>query len=57
MKIFLAFMLFSLLVSCIGPVLITFGGFKVTSGTVITIPSKIEAYEKYKEKKDEEKKK
>jgi hypothetical protein len=57
MKIFLAFMLFSLLVSCIGPVLITFGGFKVTSGTVITIPSKIEAYEKYKEKKNEEEKK
>jgi hypothetical protein len=57
MKIFLAFMLFSLLVSCIGPVLITFGGFKVTSGTVITIPSKIEAFEKYKEKKNEEEKK
>jgi hypothetical protein len=57
MKIFLMLMLFSLLVSCIGPVLITFGGFKVTSGTVITIPSKIEAYEKYKEKKNEEEKK
>jgi hypothetical protein len=57
MKIFLAFMLFLLLVSCIGPVLITLGGFKVTSGTVITIPSKIEAFEKYKEKKNEEEKK
>jgi hypothetical protein len=57
MKMFLMLMLFSVLVSCIGPVLITFGGFKVTSGTVITIPSKIEAYEKYKEKKNEEEKK
>ena len=57
MKIFLAFMLFAMLVSCIGPALITFGGFKVTSGTVITIPSKLEAYEKYKEKKNEEEKK
>ena len=57
MKIFLAFMLFSLLVSCIGPVLITFGGFKVTAGSVITVPSKIEAIEKYKEKKSEEEKK
>ena len=57
MKIFLMLMLFSLLVSCIGPVLITFGGFKVTTGTVITIPSKVEAYDKYKEKKNEEEKK
>jgi hypothetical protein len=57
MKIFLMFMLLSVLISCIGPVLITFGGFKVTSGTVITIPSKIEAFEKYKEKKNEEEKK
>ena len=57
MKIFLAFMLFSLLVSCIGPALITIAGFKVTAGTVITVPSKIEAYEKYKEKKNEEEKK
>jgi hypothetical protein len=57
MKLFLMLMLFSLLVSCIGPALITIGGFKVTAGTVITVPSKIEAIEKYKEKKDEEKKK
>jgi hypothetical protein len=57
MKLFLMLILFSLLVGCIGPVLITFGGFKVTSGTVITIPSKIETYEKYKEKKNEEEKK
>ena len=57
MKIFLMFMLFSMLVSCIGPALITIAGFKVTAGTVITVPSKIEAYEKYKEKKNEEEKK
>ena len=57
MKIFLAFILLTLLVSCIGPALITIGGFKVTAGTVITVPSKIEALEKYKEKKNEEEKK
>jgi hypothetical protein len=57
MKIFLMLMLLSLLISCIGPVLITFGGFKVTAGSVITVPSKIEAIEKYKEKKNEEEKK
>jgi len=57
MKLFLMLMLFSLLVSCIGPVLITFGGFKVTAGSVITMPSKIEAIEKYKEKNNEEEKK
>ena len=51
------FMLFSVLVSCIGPTLITIAGFKVTAGTAITVPSKIEAYEKYKEKKNEEEKK
>lgn len=37
------------LVSCIGPELFTIGGFKVTAGTAITVPAKIEAYEKYKE--------
>ena len=57
MKIFLAFVLLTLLVSCIGPALITIAGFKVTAGTVITVPSKIEALEKYKEKKNEEEKK
>jgi hypothetical protein len=57
MKIFLMFMLFSVLVSCIGPTLITIAGFKVTLGTAITVPSKIEAYEKNKEKKNEEEKK
>ena len=40
------------LVSCIGPELFTIGGFKVTAGTVITVPAKIEAYEKYKEEKE-----
>jgi hypothetical protein len=57
MKIFLAFILLTLLVSCIGPALITIAGFKVTAGTVITVPSKIEALEKYKEKKKNEEEK
>jgi hypothetical protein len=56
MKMFLIFALL-LLAGCLGPALITIAGFKVTAGSVITMPSKIEAYEKYKEKKDEEKKK
>ena len=41
-----------LLASCIGPELFTIGGIKVTAGTVITVPAKIEAYEKYKEEKE-----
>jgi hypothetical protein len=56
MKMFLIFTLL-LLAGCLGPTLITIAGFKVTLGTAITVPSKIEAYEKYKEKKDEEEKK
>ena len=57
MKLFLLLLLLFILGGCLGPALITIAGFKVTAGTVITVPSKIEAYEKYKEKKDEEKKK
>ena len=41
-----------LLTGCFGPELFTIGGFKVTAGTAITIPAKIEAYEKYKEEKE-----
>jgi UPF0716 family protein affecting phage T7 exclusion len=57
MKIFLILILLLLLTGCLGPALITIAGFKVTLGTAITVPSKIEAYEKYKEKKNEEEKK
>jgi len=48
------FFIFSLLAlgSCIGPELITIGGFKITAGTAITVPAKIEAYDKYKKEKD-----
>jgi hypothetical protein len=56
MKMFLIFALL-LLAGCFGPALITIAGFKITAGTAITVPSKIEAYEKYKEKKNEEEKK
>jgi hypothetical protein len=56
MKIFLILLLL-VLAGCLGPALITIAGFKVTVGSVITVPSKIEAYEKYKEKKNEEEKK
>ena len=51
LKIKLTFILL-LLASCIGPELFTIGGFKVTAGTAITVPAKIEAYEKYKEEKE-----
>lgn len=43
-----------LLAGCLGPELFTLGGIKVTAGTAITVPHKIEAYEKYKEKKKQE---
>jgi hypothetical protein len=43
-----------LLTSCLGPELFTLGGIKVTAGTAITVPHKIEAYEKYKEEKKQE---
>ncbi len=38
----------SLLAGCLGPELFTLGGIKVTAGTAITVPHKIEAYQKYK---------
>jgi hypothetical protein len=41
-----------LLTGCLGPELFTLGGIKVTAGTAITVPHKIEAYEKYKEEKE-----
>jgi hypothetical protein len=43
-----------LLTGCLGPELFTLGGIKVTAGTAITVPHKIEAYEKYKEQKKQE---
>jgi hypothetical protein len=56
MKILLGILLLTL-VSCFGPELFTLGGFKITAGTAITVPAKIEAYEKYKDKNNEEEKK
>ena len=54
LKIKLTFILL-LLASCFGPELFTIGGIKVTAGTAITVPHKIEVYDKYK--KEQEKKK
>jgi len=48
--LFLLMLLF--LAGCLGPELFTIGGIKVTAGTAITVPHKIEAYEKYKEEKE-----
>jgi hypothetical protein len=55
MKLSILLVITSLLAGCLGPELFTLGGIKVTAGTAITVPSKIEAYEKYK--KEEELKK
>jgi hypothetical protein len=43
-----------LMAGCLGPELFTLGGIKVTAGTAITVPHKIEAYQKYKEEKKQE---
>jgi hypothetical protein len=50
-KIKLTFILL-LLAGCLGPELFTLGGIKVTAGTAITVPHKIEAYQKYKEERN-----
>jgi len=52
MKLLILIGITLLLVGCLGPELFTIGGFKVTAGTAITVPAKIEAYEKYKEEKE-----
>jgi len=52
MKLAILLVITSLLTGCLGPELFTVGGFKVTAGTAITVPAKIEAYEKYKEEKE-----
>jgi hypothetical protein len=53
MKLLILLVITSLLTGCLGPALITIAGFKVTAGTVITVPAKIEAFEKYKKEKNE----
>jgi hypothetical protein len=55
MKLSILLVITALLAGCLGPELITLGGIKVTAGTAITVPAKIEAYQKYK--KEEELKK
>jgi hypothetical protein len=52
MKLTILLVITPLLAGCLGPELFTIGGFKVTAGTAITVPAKIEAYEKYKEEKE-----
>ena len=53
MKLSILLVITSLLAGCLGPELFTLGGIKVTAGTAITVPHKIEAYEKYKKEKKE----
>ena len=43
------------LVGCLGPALFTIAGFKITAGTAVTVPAKIEAYDKYKKEKEKDK--
>jgi hypothetical protein len=52
MKLLILLVITPLLAGCLGPELFTIGGIKVTAGTAITVPAKIEAYEKYKEEKN-----
>jgi hypothetical protein len=52
MKLSILLVITSFLAGCLGPELFTIGGVKVTAGTAITVPAKIEAYEKYKEEKN-----
>jgi hypothetical protein len=52
MKLSILLVITPLLAGCLGPELFTIGGIKVTAGTAITVPAKIEAYEKYKEEKN-----
>jgi hypothetical protein len=54
MKLSILLVITSLLAGCLGPELVTLGGIKVTAGTAITVPHKIEAYQKYKEEKKQE---
>jgi membrane protein CcdC involved in cytochrome C biogenesis len=53
MKLSILLVITLLLAGCLGPELFTLGGIKVTAGTAITVPHKIEAYEKYKKEKKE----
>ena len=55
MKLSILLVITLLLASCLGPELFTIGGIKVTAGTAVTVPHKIEVYDKYK--KEQEKKK
>jgi hypothetical protein len=52
MKLSILLVITSLLAGCLGPELFTLGGIKVTAGTAVTVPHKIEAYQKYKKKKN-----
>jgi UPF0716 family protein affecting phage T7 exclusion len=52
MNSILIILILVLLTSCIGPALFTIAGFKVTLGTAVTVPAKIEAYDKHKKEKE-----
>jgi hypothetical protein len=52
MKLSILLVITSLLAGCLGPELFTIAGVKVTAGTAITVPHKIEVYEKYKQEKE-----
>ena len=57
MKLSILLIITSLLAGCLGPELFTLGGIKVTAGTAITVPHKIEAYQKYKNEENSTEKK
>ena len=51
-KLFLLICIILILTGCFGPGLFNIFGFKVTAGTVATVPAKVEAYDKYKKEKE-----
>jgi hypothetical protein len=55
MKLSILLVITSLLAGCLGPELFTIGGIKVTAGTAITVPHKIEVYDKYKKEQENKK--
>jgi ABC-type molybdate transport system substrate-binding protein len=55
MKLSILLVITSLLAGCLGPELFTIAGIKVTAGTAITVPHKIEVYDKYKKEQENKK--
>ena len=49
---FILLILFLLLIGCLGPSMFNLGGFKITASDVITVPQKIETFNKINNKEN-----